>query len=587
MMSVIRWKGFIGFIVIMIIVFLFWFLFIDYFIERAIEKVGTSIVGAEVDLDKADLTISPLGLELRRLQVTDPDSPMSNAVEIKRIAFSLDGARLLLRKVIIEEMALEGLQINTPRKYPGTVRKKRQKHPPAEEETKEKGFRLPIGALPDIQEILKKEELQSPEQISELRTDIEAAKENWQKRLADLPDEKTFKQYKERIEKVKKTKSKDIAGGLETAGDIIKIQEELSRDLKRIETAQREFTEEMESLRRRVNQLPNAPLEDARRILDKYSLSPKGLANMSQALFGAKVGGYVKTALAWYARLKPLLERRSEEKNGKVVIKPIRGKGVDVRFREHEPLPDFLIRKVNASVRLQAGDMAGTVKNITFDQQTLGKPLDFNFAGEGLKGLRSVKISGSLNHIIPGKNKDILDILITGYQVSNMSISKSERLPVSIQKGSADLQLRSAITGNALDAHLTAGLRSVTIETGKGDDRNAIVNALRSTLSDVSRFSVRADITGTTDDYRVALSSDLDKVLSDALGKQIKQKAREFENKLTSAITEKVRRPMEEASKSFSGLNTIADEVTARLNLGNSILKESNAGIPGGLKLPF
>ncbi len=587
MMKMIRWQGLIAFIGIIIVLFVFWFLLIDFLIERAIETVGTHIVGAKVELDTADLTVLPLGLALKRLQVTNPDSPMSNAVEIERIAFSMDSANLFLRKVIIEEMTLEGLQLNTPRKYSGAVKRKPKGTPSVSDKTKKTTFQLPVAELPDIQEILKKEELHSLKQIETLRTDIEAGKENWQKRLAELPDEKTFEQYKERIEKIRKKKSRDIAGGLEIAGEIAKIQKELSRDLKRIETAQREFSKETKSLRKRVNQLRNAPQEDVRRIMDTYGLSTKGLENISQALFGAKVSGYIQKALVWYAKLKPVIERQRSEKKGKEVVKPMRGKGVNVRFKEYEPLPEFLIRKVNATLKLRAGDMAGTIHNITFDQDIIGKPLDFNFSGDRLKGITSAKINGSLNHIVPAKNRDVMNILIRGYQVSDMNLSESEKMPISLKKGSADLKLKAAITGDSLAAQLKVDLGSVKIETAKQDDATMIVRALRSTLSDVSRFSVQADITGTLDDYQIKLSSDLDRVLSNALGKQVKKQARAFENKLKSAITEKVSGPMKETSESFRGLNTIGDEVTSRLNMGDSILKDSKEGLPGGLKLPF
>lgn len=587
MTKVIRWKGLIAFTGIMIVVFVFWFLLVDFFIERTIEKAGTLIVGAEVDLDKADLTINPLGLTLHRLQVTNPDSPMTNVVEIKRIAFSVDGANLLLRKVIIQEMALEGLQLGTQRTYPGSVRRKAQKSTSAPRETAGKWFRLPVDKLPDIQEILRKEDLQSLKQIQTLRNDIDTAKESWQIRLGELPDEKTFKRYKERIEDIKKKKHKDLAAGMEMAGKIAKIQEELSGDLKRIETAQHEFAKEAELLEDRVNQLPNAPLQDARRIIDKYSLSAEGLAHMSQALFGARVGGYISKALAWYEKAQPLLERRSSEKKGKEVVKPIRGKGVIVRFREYTPLPDFLIRKVNVSGQLETGDLTGTIHNITFDQDVLGKPLDFNFSGERLKGVKSVQIDGTLNHIVPAKKNDVIDVIIRGYQVSDIKISESDQLPIVLKKGSADMQLKSSVTGDSLAARLKFYLESVNLAAGKEDDANTIVRVVRSTLAEVSSFSVQADIAGTLDDYQVSLSSDLDRVLGNALGNQVRKKARDFENKLTSAIKEKVSEPMKEATGRFGALNSVGKEITSRLDLGETLLKGSKEGLPGGFKLPF
>ncbi|MCA9467577.1 MAG: hypothetical protein KC643_19325, partial [Nitrospira sp.] len=77
---------------------------------------------------------------------------------------------------------------------------------------------------------------------------------------------------------------------------------------------------------------------------------------------------------------------------GPEVQKPLRGKGVDVQFKEAHPLPDFLIRTTTVSVNLKMGDLAGTVRNITTDQPALGHPTTFTFSGEHLTGVKTVSL---------------------------------------------------------------------------------------------------------------------------------------------------------------------------------------------------
>ena len=100
-MKWIRWQGLITFLALTVIVAFIWFFFIDSYVERMIEKTGTKANGAKVELDNADLTLFPAGLRITGLQVTNPDKPMVNAVEIKKIAMSLDGLNLLRRKVVM------------------------------------------------------------------------------------------------------------------------------------------------------------------------------------------------------------------------------------------------------------------------------------------------------------------------------------------------------------------------------------------------------------------------------------------------------------------------------------------------------
>ena len=117
----IRWPGLIGFVVFVAVFAALWFLFMDTLVRRAVEKAGTALVGAEVDLAAAKVTLVPLGVTLSGLQVTDPASPSTNSIEVNRIAFRLDSLNLFRRKVIIDEMAAEGMRFGTARKRPGKV----------------------------------------------------------------------------------------------------------------------------------------------------------------------------------------------------------------------------------------------------------------------------------------------------------------------------------------------------------------------------------------------------------------------------------------------------------------------------------
>ena len=148
---------------------------------------------------------------------------------------------------------------------------------------------------------------------------------------------------------------------------------------------------------------PAAVREDVRRIADKYSLTPSGLANISRMLFGPKIAASVRSALRWNERLAPFIERVKEKVNGKDVVKPVRAKGRNVRFREDRPLPDFLARLAKVSVSLPQGDFSGRIENMTSDPDILGQPLEFAFSAENLKGLRSVSLAGTFDRVDPGR----------------------------------------------------------------------------------------------------------------------------------------------------------------------------------------
>jgi uncharacterized protein (TIGR03545 family) len=552
-------------------------------IECAIERAGTQAVGAKVELAAADLTLVPLGLTLSGLQVTDPEAPMTNAVEARRISFLMDSLNLLRRKVIINEMTVDGVRFGTPRKTSGAVGKE---EPGKVQKTATAKFALPSAQIPDVKEILAKEELQSLKLAETLRADVQAEQDRWKQQLAELPDKAKFEEYKKRLDKVKSSGKGGLGGIVGGAGEAAAIQKDISQDLDRITTAKKTFENNLAQLRKRLDEATKAPEEDLRHLRDKYALSPQGLANMSNALIEGPLGDRLETALRWYAKLQPHLQSSGERKGTVEVVKPLRGKGVDVRFKERAPLPDFLVRTAKVGLELTAGLVSGTIRNVTPDQPVLGAPMTFEFAGDKLTGLQSLKLNGEVNRVDPARPHDAAAMNVRGYRLSDLALSTDDSLPVSVKEALMDADFKAGLRGEALDAGLAATLQSVRITTGAKPDAGAVAKAVASALSDVKSLHLKADITGTVKDYNVRLSSDLDQVLKQALGRQMQAQVGKFESQLRAAIAEKVSKPLGDLKAGFGGLNGIGDELTARLNQATGLTK-AGGGAPGGLTLPF
>lgn len=570
----IRWQGLGAFVGIMVLLSGLWLLFIDNFVKRMIEKTGTHLIGAKVELDDADVSLFPAGLIISRLQVTNPDEPMTNAVEIARIGFSMDSLNALRRKVIIEEMTMEGVRFGTPRRTSGALAGREEEKPSAvkkEEAGKVDTVRLPLLKMPDVKDILQKEELTSVKLLESLRSDVKAEKRNWEQQLKDLPDEGKIADYKRRIKELKSAKKGGLEGVLDGIAKAKAIRKDLESDLDRIKAARKEFSAAQASLRKRLDQVERAPAEDVQRLKNKYSLSPQGLANLSRMLMGPKISEWVQKALMWYEKIQPALRRSGDEKantQGPAVVKPIRAHGVDVRFKEYFPLPDFLIRRAKASVQLPAGDLAGSIKNITPDQDILGAPLMFLFSGDKLSGVDSVKLDGTLNHVVPNRSSNTVNLRVQGYEARNLSLVDDAELAITMENGLADLGLNATLSGEVLSATVSAGLKSTRLLVETPDGENSVARAMGSALSNVSEFSLTADIAGTLDKYDIHVRSDLDRVLRDAVGTVIQKERARMERKLMSAIAEKVNTQLAELKNSINDLDSINNELTRRLTLG-------------------
>jgi len=598
----IRLKGLAAFVVVIAVFGAFWLFFVDNIVKGLIQKYGTRAVGAKVEVAAADLSLFPLGLRLEQLRVADPDSPMKNAVEIGRISLGIEPANLLRRKVIVKEMIVDGVQFGTPRKTSGAIAGKKVPGKTGEirEAGKEKGgeamavkgpcgtVSLPSLQVPDVGKILRTEKLQSLELLQPLRKDIQSEKTKWQDALAKLPDKKQFDVYRAKIDKLKSAEKGGISGLLGSVSEVSTLQKDILRDLDKIKTAQKDFNNETASLKARLAEAKKAPLEDVARLKQKYSLSPAGLQHLSRSLLGSRLCRLVQNGAAWYRKLEPMIERARKKEKGHEVIKPTRGKGVDVRFKEYAPLPDFLIRTTKARIMLQAGDISGVIRDITPDQDVLGRPLTYTFTGTKLKGLQSIDLHGTLDHVVPASAKDTANLTLKGYQVKDLALSGSEAFPLLLDTALADLHMVALLKGSNINATFTSGFDSVKLSGGSAGTESPIKAALLSSLEAISRFHVKADIQGTLTDYTIDLTSDLDKAFAKAAGRAVSDQAAGFEKKLKEGVMAKVGGPLQATGKDMGGLNAIGEELAGRLNLGNGLLGnlKSISG-KGGLKLPF
>ncbi len=592
-MKGLRWGGFLAFIVIWGAGGIIWFFVIDSLIEKGIETAGTKVVGARVELDGADLSLFPLGLILKGLQITDPDVPMNNAVEVSKVSMTMSGLQLLMQKTIIDQMLIDGVQLDTPREFSGAISNKSTDNKSILSNNKsvttkkeDKSFRLPSFEIPDVREIFLKEDLQSLKLVDVIRSDIISAENKWKQRISELPDKNKFKTYQERIKKLKSKKKGGILGIVGGASDLLSLQKEIRQDLNLIKGAKQDLGNEVKTLKSQAEAISKAPTEDIRRLKEKYALTSGGLSNISRTLFGNKISDWIEKGLYWYEKTQPYLKTKGDQKGKVKVVKPLRGRGLNVHYSINQPLPDFLIKTTQVSFAVPDGNFSGQVMNITAEQDVTGLPMTFDFSGERIKNLKSVKITGSVNRVNPAQAKDQANFQVQGYEIRDQHLSKNPQFPITLKRSLVDFEVNTELQDQALNVTLSAQLQEVQISAGKPESKQ-IAKAFASALSDVKAFTLNSTISGTFKDYKVNLSSDLDQILKKAVQRQAEAEADKFEAKLKTAIAKKLEGPLGDIKSKLEGFNTPITQLTERLNLGNDLLKSVPGKDSNKLKLPF
>ncbi len=122
---------------LVVILLVFEFLLLDIILRKGMESAIASQTGAEVNISSAHFSLAKGEIGIVGLQVTDPDKPTHNMLQIGRLTADVAIGELLSRNYEIDLLAGSMLQHDVPRKAPGAVYEtpeKMKKEKPAEED---------------------------------------------------------------------------------------------------------------------------------------------------------------------------------------------------------------------------------------------------------------------------------------------------------------------------------------------------------------------------------------------------------------------------------------------------------------------
>ena len=590
MKKLIRWPGLIGFAAVTGLAALLWLVFVDRWARSAVEAAGSLAVGAEVNVSGADVTLFPAGLTLTKVEFTDPETPTENAVEFAKMACTFDALELLRRKVIVKEMAVEGMRFGTTREHPGKLGRDFPGKEAVERLSKSEASKVefPSFEVPDAKKVLESENLESLKIAEDAKAKIAKERETWKQRLGELPNEEKFAEYKEKIAGAQKSAKGGVSGALRSLGAAKDIKDQITKDINAIKKAKSDLEAQIADAKATLEKVKRAPFEDIERIKKKYGLSPEGLANLAGAFLGPKIEARVRQILLWRARLEPLL--KGKKKDGPQVEKPLRGKGHDVHFKEFHPLPGFLLEKAKVSLTVSAGDFSGEIVDVTNEPEVLGRPIQARFEGSKLEGMGQLVANFSADRTKPQKPKDRIEMQAQGYALPAGPLSDSPDFPLELKKGRADFEVQGTLSGDLVDLRIGAKLAQLALSGGP-KRQNAIAKTVAGALSKIDGARIQARIKGPVEAFKVDLTTDMDRVFKDAASGAMGDLAKDFERQLKAQIDAKMAGPLKDLEAQLGGFDSVSKDLTSRLNAGSSALTGGGAGgavpTPKKMKLPF
>jgi uncharacterized protein (TIGR03545 family) len=567
----VRWWGIAVFILIILLVLGVWYLFADRIIANNIEETGELIIGAKVDVGKADLTLIPLGISLNSLIVADPNSPMQNLIEVDNISFHLDGKYLFERKVIINDMVIEGLKFNTKRKKSGEIKGAE----PITVKNAIDDFILPLFDLSKLEEFVKQEKLLSIDAVMDVSQDIKRVENEWKAAIRIMPNMEDMREYQNRTNVIIADINNNKVSGLIThARGIKRLKEEIEKDIEDIKLNKKAMLIDIDSLETKKNRGLVFVGKDITQLRNKYTPDVRGFKNFSKYIFKDDILQQIDKGLMWYNRLEPLFDYAYKNLNEDYYgNEPTLFDGIDVQFPEHDPKPSFFVELAKLSFEQRIGNLSGEIINFTTQQNISGMPTSIHLSGSNLDFAESVNIRGLINHVNSKSIEDEISLAIRKQKINRTGYQIIEDWELNIRNGTIDRIFDINIHDGVMNGKLKLNFVGTSFGSNYLGDKNIIINSIDSVLSGISDFYVDIIISGTSGDYTTSISSNIDSIVDKAVRNIVRNEAKKVNDTITRVISDKTDKLINDIEFEIKQLALEIDTVDKILDEANNVLK--------------
>ncbi len=531
MKQLIRPVGFITFLIALLLTTLFWWLLADWLLKQSIEQGGTALLGSQVELANAEVTLSPLGFTLQGLQVTDPSDAMKNALQADTIHGSVSLLPLFMGQVVIDELRADGVAFATARSTPGIINKPAEAPPITDGEPDQVAPDLSMQ-LPDVDEILGRLPIQTIKLAEQFDHDSQQQLETIQQQLDALPDDQAMKAYEDRLKAAVESKVKDPADLKSRLAQLKQLKQELREERARLQALRDQIKTARSELSNQWKVLKQAPKQDLALLRENYSPQSRNLSNIAGLLFGSEVEGWVALIQPYLPYLQRIMSEseRSEETSPPP---PPRGEGRFVHFQSDTPHPDFWIKHAELTLALSVGNVAMQLRDVTHQPQVLGRPTYLAINAEKLPTIASIDIQGIADYRHPDTGYSELNGTIDSWQVKQFQLSGDSQYPIDMN-GLQQLSGKLRLDKRGLDGKVKNHLQQVNWEMGSDPSR------LQQLLGQVNDFSLDIELQGEINSPNIAISSDLDRRLGNVFKQQMKDEQAKLERRFNDRLNQEI-----------------------------------------------
>ena len=496
---------------------LIWVMSVDWLVKRTIIIYGSQLNGAQVELESADLSLWPAGLQLINLRVTDAYNPMFNSFEVGAITATLDSALLLRRQLIVEQLDIVDVRINSPRTHSGAT-----KDTPTTAKSARFDFSdlVPDISLPDMNILLADAQQQVNAEITKIEQQIEGVEQRWRNNIQQLPSKDKVAEYRDRWDKL------SSASFMEKILAAKKLKGEISNDLKVIKTFRKQLNSDRVLISQQIARAKGLPSAQADRVIQSSGLSDENIAFV-RSITGEQINQWISRAKGFGGSLS------SEDAQ----LTHVRGQGRRVTFLEDNPLPQVLIRRGQFNGRLQLASsnmsVTGTLSDIAYPLEEYSQPATAVVIAKDNRNA-SLLLKATLDHRTADFN-DSFNLEIMNLPFNEMSLSSGSEKNLVLKTATLNFTAIGSASQSTVIANVVAKLSDPKLQA---DPARAAKSEqwIAETLNLLDSVDLQVDISGALKDPMVDITSNLDKILAAGLKSQMSTQADKFKQQFTDKL---------------------------------------------------
>jgi uncharacterized protein (TIGR03545 family) len=298
----IRKSGWLVFLVLLAAILALVYLFAGFAIRLGMVYTLEKAAGAEVNINRVSLSLAPLALNIRDLQITDKDKPTHNTLSFAQAQAALEVWPALLGYYVVNDLSIDGLAYGAERRSPGKVYRGELATDPSEPLDIAEVLKVD---LPDAKELMARINLQSQDKGRILQELLPNQQQQLDKLKTQLPTREKLEAIQAQIKALTDSKIADAADLAKKTQELRQLQEQLKSERDTLKQIQQQLTQMRDQLQQSVKDVRDAGATDWKKLQELANIRDGGLAPLSQILLGDYWGEKIGQLESFYRLVKP------------------------------------------------------------------------------------------------------------------------------------------------------------------------------------------------------------------------------------------------------------------------------------------